>query len=154
MSKIMTVDDEEKIRYVVRRILEDKGHEIMEADSGKQCLEILKNEKPDMILMDILMPEMDGWDVVQEIKKDKANKDIIISMLTVKSEDEDRIKSLGEARAWHIAKPVTKDRLLQTVDWLLKRPVVRSWDLSWDHYLKTFAQEWKDTKRTADNKKD
>ena len=122
MSKIMIVDDEEKIRHVVRKTLEDKGHKIMEADSGKQCLEILKNEKPDMILMDILMPEMDGWDVVQEIKKDKANKDIIISMLTTKSEDVDKVKSLSEVDAdWYITKPVTKDKLVQTVGWLLKR---------------------------------
>lgn len=123
MSKIMIVDDEEKIRYMVRKILEDKGHEVMEADSGKQCLEILENEKPDMILMDILMPEMDGWDAVQEIRKDKANKDIIISMLTIKSEDEDRAKSLANSGAnWHIAKPVTKDKLAQIVEWLLKKP--------------------------------
>ncbi len=123
MSKIMIVDDEEKIRYVVRRILEDKGHKIMEAESGKECLEIIKDKKPDLILMDVMMPEMDGWEAAKEIKKDSANKDIIISMLTIKSEDEDRVKSLGEARAdWHIAKPVTKDKLAQTVEWLLKKP--------------------------------
>ena len=122
MSKIMTVDNEEKIRHIFREMLETQGHEIMEADSGKQCLEILENEKPDLILMDILMPRMNGWDVVQEIKKDKANKDILISMLTTKSEDEDRAKSLANSGAdWYITKPVTKDKLVQTVGWLLKR---------------------------------
>ncbi len=123
MSKIMTVDDQEKIRYIFRKMLESQGHEVMEADSGKQCLEILENEKPDLILMDILMPEMDGWDVVREIKKDKANKDIKISMLTVKSRDEDKIKSLDEACAWHITKPIRKDKLVQTVNWLLTHPL-------------------------------
>ncbi len=123
MVKIMTVDDEEKIRHIVRKMLESQGHEIMEAESGKQCLEILENEKPDLILMDILMPEMDGWDVVKEIKKDKANKDILISMLTVTSLDEDRVKILVNSGAdWHIEKPVTKDKLVRTVNWLLTNP--------------------------------
>ena len=154
VGKIIVVDDEEKIRYIFRKILESQGHEVMEADSGKQCLEILKNKKPDLILMDVMMPEMDGWEAVKEIKKDRANKDIIISMLTVRSEDGDIMKILDEAHAWYITKPVTKDKLVQTVEWLLKRPVVRSGNLSWDMSLKTFAQEWKNTKRTADNKKE
>jgi DNA-binding response OmpR family regulator len=66
---------------------------------------------------------MDGWDVVQEIKKDKVNKDILISMLTVKSLDEDRVKILVNSGAdWHIEKPVTKDKLVRTVNWLLTNP--------------------------------
>lgn len=124
MSKIMVVDDEEKIRYIVRKMLESAGHEVLEAESGKECLEIIKSEKPDLILLDVMMPEMDGWEVAKEIKEDSANKEIIISMLTVKSEDEDKIKSLDEAYAdWHIAKPIRREKLLQTVNWLLKRPL-------------------------------
>ena len=156
MSKVMVVDDEEAIRYIVRKMLESDGHEVLEAEGGKECLEIIKNEKPDLVLMDVMMPEMDGWEVAKEIKKDSANKDIIISMLTIKSEDEDKIKSLDEAYAWHITKPIKKDTLLQSVDWLLKRQVMLYSDLTkdrdtspWDRYLKTFAQEWKGTERTT-----
>jgi CheY-like chemotaxis protein len=124
MSKIMIVDDEEKIRYIVKKMLEDKGHEVMEAESGKECLEIIKDKKPDLILMDVMMPEMDGWEAAREIKKDKANEEIIISMLTIRSEDEDKIKSLDDASAdWHIAKPIKREKLIQTVGWLLKRPL-------------------------------
>jgi len=124
MSKIMIVDDEEKIRYIVNKMLEDKGHEVMEAESGKECLEIIKDKKPDLILMDVMMPEMDGWEAAREIKKDKANEEIIISMLTIRSEDEDKIKSLDDASAdWHIAKPIKREKLIQTVGWLLKRPL-------------------------------
>ncbi len=123
MSKIMIVDDEEKIRYIVKKMLEDKGHEVMEAESGKECLEIIKDKKPDLILMDVMMPEMDGWEAAREIKKDKANEEIIISMLTIKSKDEDKIKSLDDASAdWHISKPVRRDKLVQTVNWLLTNP--------------------------------
>lgn len=124
MAKILIVDDEEKIRYIVRRMLEGEGYEVLEAEGGKECLEILKSEKPDLILMDVMMPEMDGWEAALEVKKDESNKGIIISMLTVKSEDEDKIKSLDEASAdWHIAKPVKRDKLLQTVGWLLTKPL-------------------------------
>ncbi len=124
MGKILVVDDEEKIRYIVRRMLEADGHEVLEAEDGRECLAIIKAEKPDLILMDVMMPEMDGWEVAREIKRDSATKDIIISMLTVISKDEDKIKSLDVAYAdWHIAKPIKREKLLQTVNWLLKKPL-------------------------------
>jgi CheY-like chemotaxis protein len=124
MTKIMIVDDEEKIRYIVRKMLEGEGYEVLEAEGGQECLDILGTDKPDLILMDVMMPEMDGWEAALAVKKDEANKDIIISMLTVKSEDEDKIKSLDEASAdWHIAKPIKRDKLLQTVSWLLTKPL-------------------------------
>lgn len=124
MTKIMIVDDEEKIRYIVRKMLEGEGYEVLEAEGGQQCLDILESDKPDLILMDVMMPEMDGWEAALAVKKNEANKDIIISMLTVKSEDEDKIKSLDEASAdWHIAKPIKRDKLLQTVSWLLTKPL-------------------------------
>ncbi|MBU2559475.1 response regulator [archaeon] len=124
MAKILIVDDEEKIRYIVRKMLEGEGYEVIEAEGGKECLEILKNDRPDLILMDVMMPEMDGWETASAVKRDENNKGIIISMLTVKSEDEDKIKSLDEASAdWHIAKPIKRDKLVQTIGWLLTKPL-------------------------------
>ena len=116
----MVVEDDRKARFVIGELLEKEGYEVIEADSGKRCLEILKNEKPDLILMDVMMTEMDGWEAVKEIKKDRSNDGIVISMLTVKSQEKDKVKSLSEADAdWHISKPVRKEKLLKTVDWLL-----------------------------------
>ena len=122
MSKVMVVDDEEKIRYVIGEMLEKAGYEVLVADSGVACLEILKDEKPDVILMDIMMPDISGWDVAKEIKEDRANKDIKICMLTVKSTGRDREKSLDAGADWHISKPVNKENLLETVRWLLTNP--------------------------------
>jgi CheY-like chemotaxis protein len=117
----MIVDDNEIILKVLDRVLKREGYEVMVADSGEKCLEILKNEKPDLILMDVMMPEMDGWKTVEKIKKDEANKDIIISMLTVKSLDKDKDKSIVEVGAdWHFSKPVDNDELLGTISTLLK----------------------------------
>jgi CheY-like chemotaxis protein len=118
----MVVDDEVKILDIVREMLEKEGYEVIVADSGEMCLEILKDEKPDLILMDVMMPDMDGWETVERIKKDEANRDIIISMLTVKAREIDKAKSLDEVGAdWHIPKPVTKEKLLETVHWLLTK---------------------------------
>ncbi len=120
-KKIMVVDDEVNILGIIRKMLQKEGYEVIVADSGKLCLEILENEKPDLILMDIMMPEMDGWETVKRIRKDKNNDGIIISMLSVKSLEEDMEKSLNEAHAdWHLSKPIVRQRLLYALDRLLK----------------------------------
>lgn len=120
-KKIMVVDDEVKVLGIVRKMLQRGGYEVIVADSGKLCLEILENEKPDLILMDIMMPEMDGWETVRRIRKDETNEGIIISMLSVKSSEEDLEKSLDEVHAdWHLSKPIGKQKLLHALDRLLK----------------------------------
>lgn len=126
MTKIMIVDDEEKVRYAVRKILEKSGHEVLEASGGKECLKKLKKEKPDLILLDVIMPDMDGWEVCKKIKEDEKTKDITVTMLTVKSGNEDKIKSFDDALAdWHINKPFKAEALIRTVKWLLERPLKR-----------------------------
>jgi CheY-like chemotaxis protein len=126
MKKIMIVDDEETLRTVVKKILEKGGYDIIEAADGRDCLEKLKGVKPDLILLDVMMPEMNGWEVCKEIRENPDTKDIIVAMLTVKSEDEHKVKSLDEAQAdWHIAKPVRRQKLLQTINWLFERRIVR-----------------------------
>ena len=118
----MVVDDNERILQTIGPMLEKGGYEVIVADSGDMCLEILKDEKPDLILMDVMMPDMDGWETVEKIREDEANRDIIISMLTVKSRERDKAKSLDEVGAdWHIAKPIATEKLLETVHLLLTK---------------------------------
>ena len=120
MARIMVVDDEEGIRTTIGGILQTEGYHVIFADSGATCLEILETEKPDLILMDIMMPEMNGWETVRKIKEDASNKDIKISMLPIKSMKMDVEKSLVDADAdYHMSKPVSKDELLKTVGALL-----------------------------------
>lgn len=126
MSKILVVDDEPKIRFIVRKMLEKEGHKVAEAKDGAECLEMVKAERPDLILLDVMMPGMDGWDVCRRIKTDEATKTITVAMLTVKSKDEDKVKSFDEALAdWHVVKPFTGKTLSRTVQWLLERPFTR-----------------------------
>lgn len=117
----MVVDDDESIRYLIKTILKKAGHEVATASSGEECLEILKKEKPDLILLDVMMPGLTGYDTCKMIKADKENRSVIVAMLTVKSDDEDKLRSLEESKAeWHISKPVDKEKLVEMVSWLLK----------------------------------
>ncbi len=122
MKKIMLVDDEEDIRELLKDMLEKEGYIVTTADSGQKCLDQLsEGEKPELILLDVMMPGMDGWEVSKRIRKDKRLKDTTIAMLTVRSSDEDKIKSMGNASAnWHIAKPIEKTKFLKTVKFLVK----------------------------------
>lgn len=122
----MVVDDEPDIRYLVRKMLEREGYEIIEAKDGGECLEKLKKERPDLILLDVMMPGMFGWEVSRKIKENEATRSIPVAMLTVRSSEEDKVKSLEESLAdWHISKPVDSKKLIETVKWLLEAPPKR-----------------------------
>ena len=121
MAKIMVVDDEPDLIFLVRKILEKEGHEVIEADGGKECLEKLKTERPDLILLDVMMPDIDGWEVSKRIKADKELKSIPIAMLTVRTSEGDKSKSFQEAYAnAHIDKPIIREKLIKTIEWLLE----------------------------------
>ena len=121
MAKIMLVDDNKEVRIVAGRGLIRAGHEVIESESGFDCLEKLKSGMhPDLIFLDVMMPEMHGWEVCSMIKTDAALKDIVVCMLTVKDSNEDIKKSLSEVGAeWHLSKPVPISKIVETVDFLL-----------------------------------
>lgn len=122
----MVVDDEPDIRYLLRKMLEKEGYEVTEARDGRECLEKLKKERPDLILLDIMMPGMFGWEVSKRIKEDEMTKSIPVAMLTVRTSEEDKVKSLEESLAdWHISKPVDREKLMETIKWLLETPSKR-----------------------------
>lgn len=121
-KKIMVVDDEEGFLEVVAKILEREGFDVIKANSGYSALELLKKEKPDLMLLDVMMPDMDGWSLCSKIRQNKEFKDTIIAMLTVKGSEEDKLKTFQRANAdWHITKPIEKEKLISTVNWLLAR---------------------------------
>ncbi|MFQ6137040.1 MAG: response regulator [Candidatus Hydrothermarchaeales archaeon] len=116
MTKIMIVDDEADIRLVVRGILEKEGYEVTEASGGKECLEMLKHDKPDLIILDIMMPEVDGWQVLKKIRGDVELDYTPVIMLTVKPlTDKTFQKRYIERLTDYISKPFTRERLLSSV---------------------------------------
>jgi len=127
MTKIMVVDDEADIAFIIKETLTREGYDVIVANSGKDALEKIRGAAPDLVLLDVMMPDLDGWETCKQIKADEDMKDTVVTMLTVKSEDEDKVKSFDYALAdWHINKPIDRKKLVKTVKWLLTKPIKRA----------------------------
>jgi CheY-like chemotaxis protein len=119
--KIMLVDDEPDIRLIERIILEKSGYEVVEIESGEECLEKLENDKPDIILLDVMMPGINGWETAKRIKENENTKDIPVIMVTVRGSEEDMTKSFQYGQSdGHVSKPIIKEKLLKTIEWIIK----------------------------------
>jgi CheY-like chemotaxis protein len=120
MPKILLVDDEPEILYLVRLMLEHEGYEVIEAKNGDECLKKLRSTAPDLILLDIMMPGLDGWEICRRIKADKETKNIPVVMLTVRT-SEDSIKKSFEYAGCdaHLNKPFDRRHLLDIIGKLL-----------------------------------
>lgn len=122
MAKIMIVDDERDIVTLVGEMLRREGYEIVECFSGKECLDRIEGEMPDLVLMDIMMPGPDGLETTSRIKKNPRVKHIPVAMLTVKFERDDKIKSFQESKCdAYIVKPVNRPELIKVVKWLVEK---------------------------------
>ena len=119
MKKIMVVDNEPDIVDLTRTVLELGGYSVVPAYSGEECLRILEKENVDLILLDIMMPGMSGWDVFNRIKhKNLDTKVVFMSVLEI---SESRKKTLmEEGLAEYIIKPFSKDTLIGKINALLK----------------------------------
>lgn len=121
MAKIMLVDDESDIIFTTKLILERGGYEVVVAKSGKECLDNIMEEKPDLVLLDIMMGALDGWEVGKKIKEDKETNHIPVVMFTVRTSAGSKIKSFQYSKAdAHIDKPFHKEELLGTIKRVLK----------------------------------
>ncbi len=119
MSKILVVDNEQDTVDLVAMILSNTGYEILKAFNGKECLEIYKKSAPDLILLDIMMPDLSGWDVFQRIKtKDKKQKVAFMSALDVSEERLIQLKKSG--LVGYIVKPFDSDKLIEEVKKMLE----------------------------------
>jgi len=115
-KKIMIVDDEENILELVKAILEQEGFDVVGASSGQECLDKLKEVKPDLILMDMMMPSMSGREVTEKIRKNPKNKGLKVAFLTVARFSEvgrDMLKDLGVSD--YITKPFDNNDLVRRV---------------------------------------
>lgn len=116
--KILVVDDEEKIRNIVRMYFTKEGFVVDEAINGIQALEKLSSDKYDLIILDIMMPGVDGWTVCREVR---AKSSVPIIMLTAKGEEVDRIVGLEMGADDYVVKPFSPRELLARVKAVLRR---------------------------------
>jgi len=116
MAKIMVVDDEESLRELAIAIFSAEGYEVIVAASGQECLDTLKTTKPDLILMDMMMPSMSGRETVEKIRGNPETKDLKVVFLTVARFSEtgkDALKKMGVLD--YITKPFDNDDLISKV---------------------------------------
>ena len=112
MSKILIVEDNEMNRDMLSRRLERKGFEVVMAEDGAKGVDMSKSENPDLILMDLSLPIMDGWEATSTIKADNNTKDIPIIVLTAHAMAGDREKALEAGADEYDTKPIDFKRLL------------------------------------------
>ena len=112
MSKILIVEDNEMNRDMLSRRLERKGYDVVMAEDGKKGVDMSKSENPDLILMDLSLPVMDGWEATSNIKADEETKSIPIIVLTAHAMAGDREKALDAGADEYDTKPIDFKRLL------------------------------------------
>ena len=118
MKKIMVVDNEPDIVDLTRTVLELGGYNVVTAYSGEECLRLLEKEKVDLVLLDIMMPGMSGWDVFNRINK-KSNNIKVAFMSVLEISDKRKQVLIDEGLADYILKPFDKDTILNRVDKIL-----------------------------------
>jgi two-component system alkaline phosphatase synthesis response regulator PhoP len=122
-KKILIVDDEVHIRALLEQALEDledAGVEIFLAREGEEGLRFARNEKPDLMFLDIMMPKKNGYEVCEEIRKDPELKGIYIIMLTAKGQAADRVRGEEVKANEYITKPFNPDEILQKASDILR----------------------------------
>ncbi len=116
---IMVVDDEQEMVKVVRGMLEEKGFSVTCAYDGTQFFDVLKQQRPDLILLDVMMPQMDGLEVLTLLKENPDTMSIPVILLTEKVDDEDVMVGYKMGVDFYIPKPFTKNQLLDGVNSIL-----------------------------------
>jgi len=123
--KILVVDDEDHIRRILKFQLEKHGYRVVVAENGEIALELLRREAPDLVLLDLMMPKIDGFETCRRIRQNFQTSQIPIIMLTAKSELPDKIKGLQDGANDYLIKPYSNEELLLRVgnvlDWSLKQ---------------------------------
>ena len=119
--KILLVDDEPDILEIVGYNLSQEGYQIVTAENGKDAIAKAKKEHPQLIIMDVMMPEMDGMEATEAIRKTPELKDVIITFLTARSEDYSQVAGFDAGADDYITKPIKPKLLVSKVKALLRR---------------------------------
>lgn len=120
-EKILIVDDEEHIQELIRFNLENNGYKVLGANDGIEALKLAKTELPQLILLDVMLPGMDGYDVCKEIRRDNVISNTPIIMITAKGEELDKILGLELGADDYLTKPFSVRELVARVKAVLRR---------------------------------
>ncbi|NJM14273.1 MAG: response regulator [Bacteroidales bacterium] len=141
---ILIVDDNQENLRVVSNYLKDNGYKLALAQDGINALEIVKNNKIDLILLDIMMPDMDGFEVCEKLKENPDTKNIPVIFLTAKTDTEDIVKGFHMGGVDYITKPFKKEELYARVNNHVELKLMRD-------YLRQLAKENKGSRNAMMN---
>ena len=119
-KRVVCIEDEPEMIDLVRLILGRKGFNVIGANGGIEGLETVRRLRPDLVLLDLMMPDMDGWEVYQQIKADPSLREIPVVVVTAKAQSIDKVLGLHIAKVDdYITKPVGPQELLESVEKIL-----------------------------------
>ena len=119
-KKVVCIEDEREMIDLIKLILERKGFEVLGAVGGEEGLEVIRRERPDLILLDLMMPEVDGWEVFRQMRADEQLKDIPVIVVTAKAQSIDKVLGLHIAKVDdYVTKPFGPQELLKSVNKVL-----------------------------------
>ena len=120
LKRIICVEDESEMIDLIRLILSRRGFDVKGANGGKEGLEAIRKDLPDLVLLDLMMPDMDGWEVYQQMKADEKTRSIPVIVVTAKAQSIDKVLGLHIAKVDdYIAKPFSPQELLNSVEKVL-----------------------------------
>ncbi len=114
-KRILAVDDQRHIARLVQYHLEHAGYEVELAYDGAQALEKVRESCPDLVILDVMLPKLDGFEVLRQLKEDPATENIPVIMLTAKSDSDDALQGYDRGAQWYLVKPVDPLELLAFV---------------------------------------
>jgi two-component system response regulator VicR len=119
-KRLAYIEDEAEMIDLVRLILGRRGYSVLGANGGREGLDLVRKELPDLILLDLMMPDMDGWDVYHQIKSEDLTRDIPVIVITAKAQDIDKILGLRVAKVEdYISKPFSPQELIDRIEQVL-----------------------------------
>ena len=121
MTRVLVIDDEAPLRLLCRVNLEAAGMKVLEAENGASGIEAARTERPDVILLDVMMPEQDGWEVLEELRDDERTQAIPIVFLTARAELDDHARGLELGGLDYVTKPFNPVELAGLVQAVLDR---------------------------------
>ena len=121
MAKILIVDDDEDIRELLMYNLKREGHDVSCAENGLEALDMIQSNIPDLIILDVMMPKMDGIEFCDLVKADPSKQNIIICFLTARNEDYSQIAGLESGGDDYVSKPIKPKVLISRINALLRR---------------------------------
>ncbi len=115
MTRVLIVDDSPTEMFTLKSMLEAKGFEVLEAENGADGVALAREELPDVVLMDIVMPGLNGFQATRQLTKDAKTAHIPVVIVTTKDQETDKVWGQRQGAKGYLVKPVTEDQLAQTI---------------------------------------